>query len=162
MRYFFFSLIVAGWLLAGCSGSKDTADSEPAAEEEQVAEEEEQVAEEEEQAAEEEEPPAVAVSPIVGDWEGPLANPNGSTLRVVFHITQDNAGNLTATFDSPDQGAFGVPVDEVRFENGELYLYLKVIGGSYTGALQEGDETIEGTWTQPAGSLALNMERVEN
>ncbi|MCH8960945.1 MAG: hypothetical protein IH820_06355 [Bacteroidetes bacterium] len=154
MRYFFFSLIVAGWLLAGCSGSKDTADSEPAAEEEPIAEEE--------QAAEEEEPPAVAVSPIVGDWEGPLANPDGSTLQVVFHITQDNAGNLTATFDSPDQDAFGVPLDEVRFENGELYLYLKVIGGSYTGALQEGNETIEGTWTQPAGSLALNMERVEN
>ena len=67
MRYFFFSLIVAGWLLAGCSGSKDTADSEPTAEEEQVgeeeqaADEEEQVAEEEEQVAEEEEPPAVAV-----------------------------------------------------------------------------------------------------
>lgn len=154
MRYFFFSLIVAGWLLAGCSGSKDTADSEPAAEEEPIAEEE--------QAAEEEEPPAVAVSPIVGDWQGSLANPDGSTLRVVFHITQDNAGNLTATFDSPDQGAFGVPVDEVRFENGEFYLYLKVIGGSYTGALQEGDETIEGTWTQPEGSLALNMERLEN
>ena len=155
MRYFFFSLIVAGWLLAGCSGSKDTADSEPAAEEEQVAAEEEQ-------AAEEEEPPAVVEAPIVGDWEGPLANPDGSTLRVVFHITQDDAGNLTAIFDSPDQGAFGVPLDEVRFENGELYLYLKVIDGSYTGALQEGDETIEGTWTQPAGSLALNMERVEN
>ncbi len=156
MRYFFFSLIVAGWLLTGCSGSKDTTDSEPAAEEEQVAEEEEEPVEEEE------EPPAVPVSPIVGDWEGPLANPNGSTLRVVFHITQDNAGNLTAAFDSPDEGVFGVPVDEVRFENGELYLYLKVIDGSYTGGLQPGDRTIDGTWTQPAGSLTLNMERVEN
>ena len=93
MRYFFFSLIVAGWLLTGCSGSKDTTDSEPAAEEEQVAEEEEPV-------EEEEEPPAVPVSPIVGEWEGPLANPNGSTLRVVFHITQDNAGNLTAATDA--------------------------------------------------------------
>ena len=157
MRYFFFSLIVAGWLLTGCSGSKDTTDSEPAAEEEQVAEEEE-----EEEPVEEEEPPAVPVSPIVGEWEGPLANPNGSTLRVVFHITQDNAGNLTAAFDSPDEGVFGVPVDEVRFENGELYLYLKVIDGSYTGGLQPGDRTIDGTWTQPAGSLTLNMERVEN
>ena len=161
MRYFFFSLIVAGWLLAGCSGSKDTVDSESAAEEEQVGEEE-QAADEEEQLADEEEPPAVAVSPIVGDWEGSLANPDGSTLQVVFHITQDNAGNLTAILDSPDQGAIGVPLDEVRFENGELYLYLKVIGGSYTGALQQGDETMEGTWTQPAGSLPLNMERVEN
>ena len=153
MRYFCFSLIVAGWLLAGCSGSKAEAETEPAADEELAAEMEPAV---------EAEPPAALEASIVGDWEGPLANPDGSTLRVVFHITQDDAGNLTAIFDSPDQGAFGVPLDEVRFENGELYLYLKVIDGSYTGALQEGDETIEGTWTQPAGSLALNMERVEN
>lgn len=158
MRYFFCSLIVAGLLLAGCSGSKDTVDSEPATEEEQAAEDE-QAAEEMEPAIEAE-PVAVVESPIVGDWEGSLSLADGSALRVIVHITQDADGNPAATLDSPDQGALGIPVDEVRFEDRALYLYLQVIEGSYTGALQEDNETIEGTWTQPAGSMTLNMERV--
>ena len=118
--------------------------------------------EEDVEPAAEAEPAAVEVSPVVGNWEGALSLPDGSALRVLFHITQDAAGTLAATLDSPDQAAFGIPVDQVRFENGELYLYVQVIDGSYTGALQEGDGTIEGTWSQPGGSLPLNVERVEN
>ena len=164
MRYFCLSLLLVGLLLAGCSGSKDAAEDEPDAEEEQVDEGDpgDEDAEDTGEDAEEEEPVAVPISPIVGNWEGSLSLPDGSTLRVLFHIKQDRAGVLSATLDSPDQGALEIPVDEVRFEDGALYLYLQVIEGSYTGTLREETEAIEGTWTQPGGTLPLNMERVED
>ena len=156
MRYFIGSLLSAGLLLAGCSGSKEAVEDETDGGEEPV-----ETVEETEPPVEEE-PAAVAVSPVVGDWEGALSLPNGGSLRVVFHITQDAAGTLAATVDSPDQGALGIPVDEVRFEEGELYLYLQVIDGSYTGMLQEEAGSIEGTWSQPGGALPLSMARAEN
>ncbi|MCP5062335.1 MAG: alpha/beta hydrolase, partial [Ignavibacteriae bacterium] len=45
---------------------------------------------------------------ITGDWYGVL-DIQGQKLRIVFHIVE-NDGSLTATMDSPDQGAKGIPV----------------------------------------------------
>ena len=46
----------------------------------------------------------------MGTWSGTLEASGG--LRIVFHIEQGEDG-LTATMDSPDQGAIGVPVSDV-------------------------------------------------
>ncbi len=44
-----------------------------------------------------------------GDWEGTLdAGP--VKLRIVVHITR-NEGAYSATLDSPDQGALGIPIE---------------------------------------------------
>src|SRR5579859_30869 len=50
-------------------------------------------------------------SDIDGDWLGTL-DLNTLKLRVIFHIT-NTAEGLTATFDSPDQNANGIPVTSV-------------------------------------------------
>ena len=46
--------------------------------------------------------------PVEGSWLGTLQT-GGVELRIVFHISQDSVGVLTATLDSPDQGATGIP-----------------------------------------------------
>lgn len=98
---------------------------------------------------------AVADESIAGDWEGTIAQ----QLRIVFHITADDEGNLAATFDSPDQGAFGVAFDSVEYADGKLTLQFAAAGASYAGAISEDNSKLEGTWTQGGQNLPLEMAR---
>jgi isocitrate dehydrogenase len=50
----------------------------------------------------------------------------GTKLRIVFHITNTEEG-LTATMDSPDQGANGIPVTTVTRNGQSLTMELKGI-----------------------------------
>ena len=102
---------------------------------------------------------ASATKGVEGLWQGALKVPNGE-LRVVFHVNKAADGKLTATMDSPDQGATGIPVDRCAFSNGKLTLAANSIGGSYEGAMKN-DSTIEGTWKQSGASLPLVLKRIE-
>ena len=130
MRYAV-SLLLILLLAAGCSGSKEAAEEMPMEE------------------------PAPA---IVGDWSGQL-NALGASLRIVFHVTEEPDGSLSATRDSPDQGATGLRVDEVTFDGEQVEMNVRSIGGTYTGTLQDDALTIEGTWMQGGQSFALDLQR---
>ena len=91
---------------------------------------------------------------IVGDWFGTLEAPG---LPVIFHISETD-GSLTATLDSPSQGAAGIPIDSVVFDNGHLSLRIAAIGGGYEGQLGS-DGTIVGSWSQGGLTLDLTLER---
>ena len=93
---------------------------------------------------------------IVGDWHGTLDVPGGS-LPVVFHISETD-GSLTATLDSPSQGATGIPVDSVVFDNGHVSLRIAAIGGGYEGELGN-DGMIVGSWSQGGLTLDLALDR---
>ena len=67
---------------------------------------------------------------IEGFWEGKLKVP-GTELRIVFKISKNPDGTLTATMDSPDQGVTGIPVEEVIFKDNTLRLEVKSAGGVF-------------------------------
>lgn len=92
---------------------------------------------------------------IAGQWHGVL-NVQGIQLRLVFNIAQDENG-LTATMDSPDQGAKGIPVSQVTFDNNELRLAIKNAGISYIGQLKQAQ--IVGTFKQNGLSLPLQLSQ---
>ena len=94
---------------------------------------------------------------IKGDWLGTL-NLGGSSLRLVFHISEDEKGQLTSTLDSPDQGANGIRTSKTSFIDGQLDIEVAMIGGAYSGMLEDG--VLKGTWAQGGGSLPLEMERM--
>ena len=96
-------------------------------------------------------------SDIDGAWAGTL-DAGGTKLRAVFHIT-NTADGLTATMDSPDQGAYGLPVTSVNRSGSSLKLELKPIGGAFEGKISGDLATIEGTWTQGGGSFPLTLMR---
>jgi len=102
---------------------------------------------------------ASATKDVEGLWQGTLKVPNGE-LRVVFHINKAADGRLSASMDSPDQGATGIPVDECTFTNGKLSLTAKGIGGAYDGTMKN-DSTIDGIWSQSGASLPLTLKRIE-
>ncbi|MCE7990389.1 MAG: alpha/beta hydrolase [Roseivirga sp.] len=92
---------------------------------------------------------------ITGQWHGAL-DVQGSQLRLVLHVKQVD-GAYKARLDSPDQGAKGMPISSITFENNVLKFSLSNINASYNGTFSSNSFT--GTWSQGGGSLALNFKR---
>ena len=42
-----------------------------------------------------------------GSWAG-ILKISSAKLKIVFNVSRDSSGNLTANLDSPDQGAYGI------------------------------------------------------
>ena len=76
------------------------------------------------------------------------------SLRVAFNVTMAS-GSYTATMDSLDQGAKGIPVTRVDAANGSITLEVKSANGAFTGALAADGLSISGTWSQGGGTLPL-------
>lgn len=97
-----------------------------------------------------------AQNDIVGVWEGKLAVTPAYSLKLVLRIAPEGE-KLSATMDSPDQGAFGIPVTAISFENQELNLSVSSLVMSYKGKFADG--RISGTFIQQGHSLPLSLER---
>jgi uncharacterized protein len=100
--------------------------------------------------------PLQAQLTVTGSWTGEL-EVQGMRLPLVFHIGE-SGGGLTATMDSPLQGARGIPVDSVVVDGTELRLRVLSIGGAYIGRLTAPD-VLEGEWRQGGGALPLTLRR---
>ncbi|MDR2449188.1 MAG: alpha/beta fold hydrolase [Prevotellaceae bacterium] len=90
-----------------------------------------------------------------GSWNGTL-NAGGAKLRIVFHV-EEKSGAYTATMDSPDQGAKGIPVTAVEVNSNTINLKIDHLAMAYAGTLT--GNTLAGTFTQGGFSTSLNMER---
>jgi hypothetical protein len=82
-----------------------------------------------------------------GNWQGTL-KAGGMEIRIVVHISKNAAGNLAATFDSPDQGATGIKVGPIDVRGTKLSFAVISLSGSYEGTLNDAGTAIRGTWTQ--------------
>lgn len=107
---------------------------------------------------------ALALSPwclpqsqIAGDWLGTL-NAGGAQLLLVLHITDAKDGSLTATLDSVDQGANGIPVSAISLKDFKLSLTVDAVHGTYEGIVNKDASEIDGTWSQ-GSPLALDFKR---
>ncbi len=103
---------------------------------------------------------AAIPSPITGDWAGTLqAGP--AQLRLVLHITAAKDGSLTATLDSVDQGANGIPINTVTLKDGKLNLDVEAVHGNYEGTVNKDVSEIAGIWSQ-GQPLELNFKRAQS
>lgn len=94
---------------------------------------------------------------FVGTWMGPL-RVGRTELRVVVHVAA--AGDsLTATLDSPDQGATGIPVAQVQVDADTLRLGVPSISGQFAGVLGDSARTLDGQWAQGGSRLPLTLRR---
>ena len=94
---------------------------------------------------------------LIGDWNGAL-NVGGAQLPLVFHISAAPDGTLTATMDSPNQGAKGIPVQAVKLTQDSLYIDLPAVGGAYAGKVT-GPETIDGQWQQGGQAFPMQLKK---
>ncbi len=95
---------------------------------------------------------------IAGRWYG-LIEAGSNRLRLVLKLTKATDGSLSATVDSPDQGATDLPVDTVTFRDGTLRFEMKRLGAAYEGTLSRNGTQILGTWKQGGNSLGLIFRR---
>ncbi|HLK54214.1 MAG TPA: alpha/beta fold hydrolase, partial [Candidatus Angelobacter sp.] len=72
--------------------------------------------------------------------------------------TKDAEGGLKANMDSVDQGANGIPISKISFQEGKLSFTSEEIHGTYEGKLDSVGFKIAGTWTQ-GQPLPLNFQR---
>lgn len=92
---------------------------------------------------------------ITGTWHSLLKFPGGQ-LRIDINIS--NIGNgYAVTFDSPDQGAKGIPTEQVTFKDNVLTWAIPQAGIRYSGKFE--NNAIKGTFTQGDGSLPLEFSR---
>lgn len=94
---------------------------------------------------------------ISGKWQGNLVVPGGK-LKLMLNITP-GVGGYTATMDSPDQGANGIPVPKISFTDNTLTFAIPDAGIGYKGTLEK--DILKGTFTQGTYVLPLNLSRGE-
>src|SRR5262245_46147629 len=93
--------------------------------------------------------PLAPVDPS-GDWRGTLSV-GGTQLRIALHLGR------TSTFDSPDQGANGLPA-QMNVTDGKVTVVLRG-AGQFTGTLSADGQAMEGTYAQGGASFPLRFER---
>ncbi len=102
---------------------------------------------------------AVEVSKLTGSWTGAL-DVGAVRLRLVFNLTE-NDGKIVATLDSPDQGAKGIPLDEVTLDGPTISIASKKMKALFAGKINDPHKKIEGTWSQGDREFPLVLQRVE-
>ena len=99
---------------------------------------------------------------LTGAWQGTL-DLSVITLRVVFHIKSNADGALTATLDSPDQNATGIPTSSVDLLRQNITITVNRVRGKYEGQLDSPTDptTITGTWSQLGQEHTLTLHKTD-
>ncbi|HLH03549.1 MAG TPA: serine hydrolase domain-containing protein [Bryobacteraceae bacterium] len=101
--------------------------------------------------------PAGKPSKVDGVWLGTL-EAGGQHLRIQVNLKSDVTGKEHCTLDSLDQGAIGLPCDNVKFEGNKLSFDVPSVHGNWSGTLSEDANQLTGTWSQ-GKPLPLNLTR---
>lgn len=79
-------------------------------------------------------------------------------LRLVLRFVRDK-DVWTARLDSPDQNAFGLPIDSLARSPEQLQFAMPSIGASYAGSFDADGSAVRGTWSQGGRAWALVLRR---
>ena len=85
-------------------------------------------------------------------WQGKLNVAANMQLTLVLNL-QQQGDSLSATLDSPDQGAMGIPASQVSREHNDLRVEFAAIGAIYEATRQA--QQLSGTFTQAGRQFPL-------
>jgi hypothetical protein len=88
-----------------------------------------------------------------GKWSGPLTQFGSTTSFVLNLLPQDGA--VVPVLDSPDQGAYNIPLYGLIIKNDSISFVVGVASGLYSGKLEQAKNVIEGTWSQRGNDYPL-------
>jgi pimeloyl-ACP methyl ester carboxylesterase len=103
--------------------------------------------------------PAKGNPAVEGHWEGSIEIP-GSPLTVIVDLAFAE-GTWSGTFDSPLQGATGIPLEGIQVHGTEVRFSIRGIAGrpTFEGKLEGGE--IRGTFSQMGQSFPFKLGRDE-
>jgi CubicO group peptidase (beta-lactamase class C family) len=96
-----------------------------------------------------------AAQDAAGYWQGTLTVSGTLTLRVGVTIERADDGTLTGTLDSPDQNAFGIPLERIALDGGKLSFVIPAISASYEGTWDPATQSWDGSFNQMGNARAL-------
>ena len=96
-------------------------------------------------------------SRVDGIWLGTLAA-GDAKLRLQVQIKSDSAGREYCSLDSLDQGAAGLPCDNIQFDGSHFSFDVPTVHGHWSGALSDDNNQLKGSWSQ-GSELPLNLTR---
>ncbi len=97
----------------------------------------------------------VDATPLDGQWEGAI-DIAGQQLGIIVKFDA-SSGALTATIDIPQQGAAGLPLDDVRLEGDAIHFAIGSVGAVFDGTLD--GETIRGAFAQAGATGTFEIAR---
>lgn len=92
---------------------------------------------------------------LTGKWQGELVV-GQQLVPIIFNVTSKE-GNLSATMDSPLQGATGIPVESVEVKQNSVTFDIKVAGARYVAELK--NDALFGKWKQSGQEFELAMSK---
>ncbi len=96
---------------------------------------------------------------VSGDWYG-MAEVQGMFLRINVHVVESESG-FSGNFDSPDQGATGIPLTSVGYDS-PIFTFSFAPGNMvYEGFVDPAYSRIIGTLKQGGQSFEINFQRTE-
>lgn len=98
-----------------------------------------------------------AVADARGDWVGVIAE-GGKTLRVSAHLER-RGQDLIGVIDSPDQGAFGLPLANIRQDGAKLSFELPGANARYEANWDGARSAYVGRWVQNGQTVDLALTR---
>lgn len=94
---------------------------------------------------------------LAGQWKGALSI-GQQQVPIIFNVAKTD-DHLSATMDSPMQGATGIPVESVIVAGSKIAFDIKVAAARYEAQIENGK--LIGTWKQSGQTFALNMSKGE-
>lgn len=95
---------------------------------------------------------------FAGSWLGNL-EVGALNLRLVFNLTLHDNDSLSATLDSPDQGAKNIPLGKVILTADSLRIEAPLLGARYDGRIVS-DTEINGLWQQSGQKFTANLKKL--
>jgi len=92
-------------------------------------------------------PSRPVVTGLDGIWNAKITR-NGADLRLVLRVTTGPRGTIVL-FDSPDQLAYGLPVQDFARDGQKVRFKLGAVGASYEATLSDDQQRLTGTWSLP-------------
>lgn len=101
---------------------------------------------------------AAASDGLAGVWEGAI-DLGGAPLAIIAAFEQDGGGNWTGSIDIPAQGAFGIPLEEIRFEDGQVSFRMQGVPGEPTFAGAASGGVIAGAFSQSGMEFPFELTK---
>lgn len=94
---------------------------------------------------------------LEGTWEGTLQA--GQPLRLELKLKNDGQGHSTGSLVSLDQGAIDLAITNIVQTGNKLSYDVKMVGGKFSGTVNEGQTELTGEWSQGGQQLPLTMKK---
>ena len=93
-----------------------------------------------------------------GDWEGLIQTP-ARVIRLIFHFKNQPDKTVAATIDTPDSGAMGLPLNNVKQTGRQIEFGIKVAHASFQGTLNQECTELAGQFVHQENSAPLTLRK---